>query len=60
MNVVECIPYRTFKERIRIVKEELRKGRYIEVWDNYVYSAVKWRRHNEWDSRKAIENFKTL
>ena len=39
--VTEAIPYRTFKERIRIVKEEERKDRYIEVWDKYVYSATK-------------------
>lgn len=49
MNVVECIPYKTFKERIRIVREELSKGRYVEVWDKFIYSSEKWRRRDERD-----------
>ena len=49
MNVVECIPYETFKERIRIVKEELKKNRYVEVWDKYVYSAEKWGRRDKYE-----------
>lgn len=40
MNV-EVIPYSTFKERLRIVKEELKKDRYVEVWDKHIYSASK-------------------
>ncbi len=41
-NVAEVIPYRTFKEKIQIVKQELNKGRYVEIWKGYVYSARKW------------------
>lgn len=46
--VVEVIPYRTFKERIRIVKEEERKDRYIEVWNKHrlIYSCEKRREKN--------------
>lgn len=44
MSVVECILFRTFKERLRIVKEELKKNRHVEIWDKYVYSAEKWKR----------------
>lgn|GEM_PF-2602406 len=51
MKVAECIPYRTFKERIRIVKEELSKGRYVEVWDNHIYSAIKKYKVNRTISR---------
>lgn len=40
-NVAEVIPYKNFKEKIRIVIEELLKNRYVEVWDNFVYSAEK-------------------
>ena len=47
--VVEAIPFRTFKERIRIVKEEERKDRHIEIWDKLrlIYSCEKWRKSNE-------------
>lgn len=41
MNV-EAIPYSTFKERLKIVREELAKGNYVEVWDKYIYTASKW------------------
>ena len=41
-NVAEAIPYKTFKEKINIVLEELLKGRYVEVWDKFIYSAEKW------------------
>lgn len=43
MPVAELIPYSTFRERLRIVAEELKKGRYIEVWEKHIYSATKWR-----------------
>lgn len=39
--IIEAIPYRKFKEKIRIVKEELNKDRYVEVRDKYIYSAGK-------------------
>lgn len=42
INVAEAIPYRTFKEMIKIIKQELNKGRYVEIWKGYVYSAEKW------------------
>ncbi|WMM24022.1 hypothetical protein RBU61_13970 [Tissierella sp. MB52-C2] len=41
INAAEAIPYKDFKEMINIVKEEIRKNRYIEVWDKVVYSADK-------------------
>ena len=41
-NVAEAIPYRTFKEKIQIVKQELKKNRHVEIWKGYVYSARKW------------------
>lgn len=39
--VVELIPYKTFKEKIKIVAEELSKNRHVEVWDKYIYSVSK-------------------
>ncbi|MGN9164942.1 hypothetical protein ACTNDY_06595 [Tissierellaceae bacterium HCP3S3_D8] len=42
-NVAEVIPFKTFKEMIKIVKEELKKNRYVEIWDKIIYSAEKWR-----------------
>lgn len=50
MNVAECIPYKTFKERLKITKREINKGRYVEIWDEHIYSAKKWSKGdtNEW------------
>lgn len=31
------IPYKTFRDRIRIVNYYERRGYYIEVWDDYIY-----------------------
>lgn len=44
--VVEIIPYRSFKEKIKIVKEELEKNRKVEVMDNpkVIYIAGNLRR----------------
>lgn len=47
MTVAELIPYKTFKERLRIVSKELKKGRYVEVWDKHIYSATKWKEGND-------------
>lgn len=41
-NVAEVIPYRNFKEKLKIVKQELKKNRYVEVWNGYIYSSKKW------------------
>lgn len=41
-NVAEAIPYKNFREKIKIVMEELLKGRHVEVWDKFIYSAEKW------------------
>jgi len=41
VNAAEAIPYRNFKQMIRIVKRELKKNRYIEIWENVVYSEKK-------------------
>lgn len=43
-NVAETIPYSDFKEKIRISKEEIEKGRHVEVWEDYIYSAERWSR----------------
>jgi len=42
-NVAEIIPYKDFWEKIKIVKEELSKGRHVEVWDKprVIYSVRK-------------------
>ena len=37
--IIECIPFNSFKEKILIVKKELNKKRYVEVWEGFVYSA---------------------
>lgn len=42
INVVELIPYKNFKQMIKITKQELMKNRYVEIWSGYIYSAEKW------------------
>lgn len=46
MSAVEAIPYKNFKDRIRKVKAELAKNRYVEIWDEdkLIYSAEKWKK----------------
>jgi len=44
---IEAIPYSTFKERLKIVKEELEKGNYVEVCDKYVYTETRGNGHEE-------------
>ncbi len=46
-NVAEAIPYNNLKEMKYIVKQELKKGRYVEIWDEHVYSAKRWRGKDE-------------
>lgn len=41
-NAAELIPYRNFKEKIKIVKEQQRKNRYVEIWDKVIYTATKY------------------
>lgn len=42
MITVEVIPYRTFRERIRIVKELLQQeNTFIEVYKNYIYVEIQ-------------------
>lgn len=36
--VAEFIPYKSFKEKIRIVKECLIQKKYVEVWKDGVYA----------------------
>ena len=45
--VAEYIPYRTFWEKIRIVKENLDQGKYVEVWKDGVYAYRGEIRENE-------------
>ena len=40
--VIEIIPFCSFKEKIKIIKEELKKNRYIEIWDKYIYTETKY------------------
>lgn len=42
--VVEAIPYKSFKEKIRIVRDELDKNRKVEIIDEFkiIFSAEKW------------------
>ncbi|MBS4538200.1 hypothetical protein GOQ27_06980 [Clostridium sp. D2Q-11] len=40
--IAELIPYKSFKEKIKIVREEQKKNRYIEIWENSIYSATKF------------------
>ena len=44
VNVAEVIPYSDFKEKMKISKNEVEKGRHVEVWDGYIYSAERWQR----------------
>lgn len=41
-NIAEVMPYKTLKEKNRIIADELKKDRYIETWDKFIYSARKW------------------
>lgn len=41
-NAAEAIPYETFKEKNDIIADELKKNRYIEIWDKFICSAKKW------------------
>lgn len=44
-NVATGIPYNSFKSKIRLVNQELRKNRHVEIVDELkiIYSAAKWR-----------------
>ena len=42
INVAEIIPYENFKEKMEISKREVKKGRHVEVWEDYIYSAERW------------------
>ena len=41
-NAAEAIPYKNEKEQFELVQKDLKKNRYVEVWDKYIYSAKKW------------------
>ena len=47
MNVAEVIPYKNYKEKFKLVMQELMKNRYVEVWDKYIYSAKKYERRKQ-------------
>lgn len=51
-NVAETIPYKNFKQKINIVKGELKQNRHVEIVDELkiIYSAEKWR-DGDGDSR---------
>lgn len=42
MNAAEAIPYKSEKHKYNIINAELRKNRYVEIWDKFIYSAKKW------------------
>lgn len=37
MQIVEIIPFRSFKERIRLVKQFIGKRNTIIIYDNFIY-----------------------
>ena len=41
-NAAEAIPYKNEKEQFELEQKELKKNRYVEVWDKFIYSAEKW------------------
>lgn len=60
-NAAEAIPYKDFKDKNKIIADELKKNRYIEIWDKFIYSAEKWRGgdgENIELSRGKVENSK--
>ncbi|MHC1683708.1 MAG: hypothetical protein AB6733_12240 [Clostridiaceae bacterium] len=38
MKVVKAIPYKSFKQKVQIVKKLERKGYRVEVNTNYIYA----------------------
>ena len=42
-NAAEAISYRDHKDKNKIIADELKKNRYIEIWDKFIYSCEKWR-----------------
>lgn len=41
-NAAEIIPFKNHKQKFIIAQQEIRKGRYVEVWDRVIYWAKKW------------------
>ncbi|WP_165442890.1 hypothetical protein [Senegalia massiliensis] len=41
MITIEVIPYKNFKEKIKIVKQQLDKSKYVEVTGKYIYTEKK-------------------
>lgn len=39
--MAEAIPYKDFREKIKITKEEISKGKHVEIYDGYIY--VNWK-----------------
>lgn len=42
-NVAEAIPYYNFQHKIKLVNQELKKNRHVEIIDDikYIYSTAK-------------------
>lgn len=38
---IEAMPYSTFKERLKIVREELAKDKHAEVWDKVIHTETR-------------------
>lgn len=64
---VKTIPFSNFKERLRITKQELEKGKKIIFDEEHVYSSpkeiriskhVKFKRYRSSEANKEAENFK--
>lgn len=55
INVVEVIPFKSFKQMIRLVNQELNKNRYVEIWDKFIYSEKKGM-HRDGITRETVTN----
>lgn len=43
LQVAEIIPFISFSEKLKLVNQEISKGKYVEIIDRNVYSTKKWR-----------------
>lgn len=54
-NAAEIIPFKNHKQKFIIVRQELMKNRYVEVWDRVIYSAKKWEDLDHEKARMAMQ-----
>ena len=64
LKTVLYIPYRDFKEKVKIVKEWKKKGYYVEDLGDGIYcmktKGYKKGVKNEWRRKKAFRDYKKL